>query len=478
VTLSQHGRRRRRVLAAALVLLGLAGLALIAAAAAVVSAQSSPMRSAPRGTTMRASGVLPTAAEEAVAQPRYDQRGSRIVHHPGERPINWQMPDPVRLIVPAMGLSAPIVPLGLNPDGTLQVPTSFSVAGWFTNGPEPGERGAAVIAGHIDSVAGPGVFYHLRALRRGDVVTVVVRGGSLVRFKVTGTLAVPKTHFPRSLVYRHTTRPTLRLITCDGAFDTSTGHYVDNYIVFATLMTGSRSRSVRLLPDLRQEGPWDLTVTKAHGRFRLGFGSAATNVGMGPLLIHGERAAGDQTMHAVQRVKLSSGATQVLSGVGRLHYVVSPDHQHWHLEPFMTYELRRFGDRKLVGRDVKSGFCLGDRYTFGHLPGAPRRPVFRTNCGRGLTQLRQVSEGISVGYGDDYAANLEGQYIDITGVPAGRYYLVHRVNSSHRLAEVTYDNNVAWVSLRLSWKHGRPHVRILDRCTPTTEPNSCAQLGR
>jgi LPXTG-site transpeptidase (sortase) family protein len=187
-----------------------------------------------------------------VSPPATSAAGSRVadpggsVARPGPPAVTTptpnydrQMPDPVRLLVPAIGLSAPVLPLGLNSDGTLQVPKSFSQAGWFTEGPEPGERGAAVIAGHFDAKSGPGVFYRLRALRRGDLITVAVRGGAKVKFAVSSTLAVRKTRFPTSLVYRRTPRPTLRLITCDGAFDSSTGHYVDNYIVFATLIGGT-----------------------------------------------------------------------------------------------------------------------------------------------------------------------------------------------------------------------------------------------
>jgi LPXTG-site transpeptidase (sortase) family protein len=196
--------------------------------------------------------AVPDSAAASVSPPATSADGSRAVDpggsvaRPGPPAItkptpnyDRQMPDPVRLLVPAIGLSAPVIPLGLNSDGTLQVPKSFSQAGWFTEGPEPGERGAAVIAGHFDAKSGPGVFYRLRALRRGDLITVAVRGGAKVKFAVSSTLAVRKTRFPTSLVYRRTPRPTLRLITCDGSFDSSTGHYVDNYIVFATLIGGT-----------------------------------------------------------------------------------------------------------------------------------------------------------------------------------------------------------------------------------------------
>lgn len=144
-----------------------------------------------------------------------------------------QMPVPARIRIPAIGVKADVIHLGLNRDRTLQVPKNFAQAGWFVNGPEPGERGAAVIAGHVDSRSGPAVFYRLRALQRGDKITIVLKNGSWIHFVVTGTKVVSKKRFPTSLVYEKTDVPTLRLITCDGAFDRSTGHYVDNYLVFA-----------------------------------------------------------------------------------------------------------------------------------------------------------------------------------------------------------------------------------------------------
>jgi LPXTG-site transpeptidase (sortase) family protein len=144
-----------------------------------------------------------------------------------------QEPRPVRIVIPAIGVSAPVIPLHLNRNGTLQVPKSFSQTGWFVEGPEPGEYGPAVIVGHVDSKSGPAVFWRLRALRRGDQIKVVLKNRSTVRFVVQSTRRVPKKHFPTKLVYGSTKGPTLRLITCDGRFDRSTGHYVDNYVVFA-----------------------------------------------------------------------------------------------------------------------------------------------------------------------------------------------------------------------------------------------------
>jgi sortase (surface protein transpeptidase) len=152
------------------------------------------------------------------------------------RAVRKQMPIPVRIFIPAIGVNTSLIPLGLNRDRTVRVPRSFASVGWFRPGPEPGESGAAVILGHVDSKSGPGAFYRLRALRRGDIIKITPRTGQRLRFVVIGSRAVPKKRFPTKLIYRKTGWPALRLITCDGRFDSSTGHYVDNYVVFARLI--------------------------------------------------------------------------------------------------------------------------------------------------------------------------------------------------------------------------------------------------
>ena len=113
---------------------------------------------------------------------------------------------------------------------------AYDLAGWFVGGPEPGENGAAVIVGHVDSKSGPAVFFRLRALRPGDRINVVLKNKSTVRFVVRSKRAVLKKRFPTALVFGKTKTPTLRLITCDGRFDRSTGHYVDNLVVVASLV--------------------------------------------------------------------------------------------------------------------------------------------------------------------------------------------------------------------------------------------------
>jgi sortase (surface protein transpeptidase) len=151
-----------------------------------------------------------------------------------------QLPAPVRISIPAIGVNARVIPLGLNPDRTMQVPTNLSDTGWFRPAPEPGEVGAAVIVGHLNSRTGPGVFARLSRLRTGSVISIRLQGGSTVRFVARSTMRVPKNRFPTNLVYAKTPRPTLRLITCAGRLNAATGRHNDNYIVFAALLSGPR----------------------------------------------------------------------------------------------------------------------------------------------------------------------------------------------------------------------------------------------
>jgi hypothetical protein len=230
-----------------------------------------------------------------------------------------------------------------------------------------------------------------------------------------------------------------------------------------------------LLPDLDQEMPDSLQVTTdssgAVPRFHLGFTSAVDNRGAGPLIITGHRASeADPQMVADQTIQQSDGSTRTVPDVGRLQYVYSEDHDHWHYLGFDHYELRRASDYKLVAPDQKTGFCLGDRYDTNPnsiIPGKPSQPFYTGYCGRGETQLLDITEGISVGYGDDYAANLELQFVDVTGVRAGEYYVVHRVNADRKLVESNYANDAASVLVALRWPHGTaapPSAKVLRGC--------------
>ena len=141
---------------------------------------------------------------------------------------------PVSLTIPLIGVKTRLVTLGLTAHGAMQVPSSTTVAGWYTGSPRPGAVGSAVIAGHIDSLTGPGVFYRLSELRVGDRVYVGQADGATVEFRVTAVRSYPKDRFPTQAVFGPTPYPQLRLITCGGTFDFATGHYLSNTVVYAT----------------------------------------------------------------------------------------------------------------------------------------------------------------------------------------------------------------------------------------------------
>jgi sortase (surface protein transpeptidase) len=149
--------------------------------------------------------------------------------------LQQQTPKPVYLTIPAIGVKASIINLGLNRNGTLQVPGTTTVAGWYTGSPRPGATGAAVIAGHVDSYTGPGIFYWLRKLRPGERIYVRRADGTLAVFTVTKVQLVAKDDFPTAAVYGPVPDAELRLITCGGTFDYATRHYLSNVVVYARL---------------------------------------------------------------------------------------------------------------------------------------------------------------------------------------------------------------------------------------------------
>src|SRR5512142_1538275 len=148
-----------------------------------------------------------------------------------------QLAPPVRLQIPAIAVSTPLVRLGRLPDGSIEVPKDWDTAGWYDRGPRPGQPGPAVILGHVDSTSGPAVFYRLRALRPGDSVRVGLADGRILVFRVQRVERYPKDRFPTEAVYLPTLNRELRLITCGGEFDYARRSYRDNVVVYATLVT-------------------------------------------------------------------------------------------------------------------------------------------------------------------------------------------------------------------------------------------------
>jgi len=144
---------------------------------------------------------------------------------------------PVEVHIPALGARSSLIPLGLNPDGTAEVPSLDrpAQAGWYKHGPAPGDPGPAVLLGHVDGHGVPGIFHDLATLTPGDRVEVTRHDRSTAAFTVRRVDRVAKTEFPTEAVYGETANPQLRLITCGGAFDRATGNYADNVVVYADL---------------------------------------------------------------------------------------------------------------------------------------------------------------------------------------------------------------------------------------------------
>jgi hypothetical protein len=245
---AQHGGLRGVVLAAAatVVLVLLAGILLIlglrpSGPPQPPAADAAP---APTGTaTAVATPPPPTSSASSprsVAPPPAPATSSLRARQVDLGPILPGSP-PVRLDIDSIGVhTSTFVDLGRGRDGSIEVPRNFAAAGFYTLGPTPGQFGPAVIAGHVDSHEGPAVFYRLGALKAGATVSVGRRDGTTARFVVDRVAAYPKAQFPTTEVYGNTTsRAELRLITCGGSFDDRSGHYVDNVVAFAHLVSAA-----------------------------------------------------------------------------------------------------------------------------------------------------------------------------------------------------------------------------------------------
>jgi hypothetical protein len=147
---------------------------------------------------------------------------------------------PVSVDIPAIGVRSQLLRLGVNADGSMQVPSltaSADEAAWYKYSATPGQIGASVIEGHVDSYLGPAVFFRLGALRPGDTIDVTLADGVTAIFRVTGVREYLKSTFPSSVIYRATDYAALRLITCGGTFDPVTGHYLSSTVIYASLIS-------------------------------------------------------------------------------------------------------------------------------------------------------------------------------------------------------------------------------------------------
>jgi hypothetical protein len=202
---------------------GVAGVLLIVGGAAAVGVAVSAQEHAPQLSLAAAGATGPSAGKA---------RGPSL-----------QRSLPVSVDIPAIGVNSKLLHLGVNSDGTIQVPplyTRADEAAWLKYSTTPGQIGASVIEGHLDSYHGPAVFFRLGALRPGDSIDVTLADGITAVFRITGVRQYLKSSFPAKAVYAATGYAALHLITCSGAFDYATGHYLSSTVVFASL-TSSRS---------------------------------------------------------------------------------------------------------------------------------------------------------------------------------------------------------------------------------------------
>jgi hypothetical protein len=155
---------------------------------------------------------------------------------------------PISISIPAIGVNSSLLYVGLNPDGTIQVPPLNDLpltneAAWYKYSPTPGQPGPSIIEGHVDSSsAGPSVFFRLGDLKPGDLVNITLADRQVAVFKITGVRLYPKNQFPTSTVYGSTDYAALRLITCGGSFDEQSRHYNSNIVAFASLVSTRQAR--------------------------------------------------------------------------------------------------------------------------------------------------------------------------------------------------------------------------------------------
>ncbi|MDP5183301.1 class F sortase [Blastococcus sp. BMG 814] len=232
----QDGRRpnTRRWIALA------AGLALVAVLAVVVAVTGQRQAPQPAAATERSTSATPaTPATPSTSGTPSTPAGPAAPETPAAEPAAEAVAEPVSVRVPAIGVTSDLLRLGLNDDGTVEVPPlgPDDQAGWYERGPAPGAVGPAVLLGHVDSAEhGPGIFFDLGALQPGDEVEVTRADGTVAVFAVDRVERHPKDDFPTLEVYGNTEDAQLRLITCGGDFDSSARSYEDNVIAFATLV--------------------------------------------------------------------------------------------------------------------------------------------------------------------------------------------------------------------------------------------------
>ena len=227
-------------------------------------------------------------------------------------------------------------------------------------------------------------------------------------------------------------------------------------LVAALMFSAAPAASAHdVLPDLGMAKLGDLQVTKfSDGRTVLRYSTTIVNVGVGPFELHGSRTS-STAFDVAQRIFDSGGGFRDVLTPGSLVFG-GDGHNHWHVSDLVSSELRALNGNR-AGTNTKRGFCFWDNIKYRlTMPGAPRN-AFYQSTGCGTLDSNTVSMGLSVGWGDEYAATLPDQLIDITNVALGRYRLMVTADGQNLFAETNELNNVTWVDLQLR-KQGQPKI--------------------
>jgi Sortase domain len=221
-----------------------AGVALITGGGSVLGVAVAAQHHPPQPGPAQA-GAIPAPSGDGSRPAQATERGSASPAQKGSgiQDLLTASSPPVDISIPAINVRSKLMEVGLNPDGTIQVPPLNDLpltneAAWYKYSPSPGQVGPSIIEGHVDSARyGPSVFFRLGELKPGDLVDVDLADHKVTVFKVTAVRLYQKSQFPTAAVYGFTDYPSLRLVTCGGGFDGRSGQYNANVVVFASLVS-------------------------------------------------------------------------------------------------------------------------------------------------------------------------------------------------------------------------------------------------
>lgn len=239
----------------------------------------------------------------------------------------------------------------------------------------------------------------------------------------------------------------------------------------ATMVVAPAAAASQLLPDLGMARLKDFSIdtTTIPGHKLLRYTARMVNVGAGPLELHGSRANTSTTdMTVTQRVYTSTGGF-VDESTPLVMFYAGDGHNHWHTKDMEGGVLARLDNGKVVGTLAKEGFCFFDNMQYMlTLPGAPQSATYvePPSCSPDQPDALTASMGLSVGWGDIYPANIAFQYVDITGLPQGKYKLTASANPNNQAFESNYSNDSVWAKLQIN----NNSVKVI-QTSPGTKPS-------